>query len=43
MERLGWRLRLAGAAPDLLEKLTGIKERRMWEKGTTGVQVGALV
>lgn len=40
MERLGWRMRLAGAEPDILEKMTGIKERRFWEKGTTGVQVG---
>jgi hypothetical protein len=39
MERLGWRLRLLGATPDTLEQMTGIKERRMWEKGTTGVQV----
>jgi hypothetical protein len=39
MERLGWRLRLLGITPDSLEKITGIKERRMWEKGTTGVKV----
>jgi hypothetical protein len=32
---------LAGADPDILEKMTGIKERRFWEKGTTGVQVGS--
>ncbi len=39
MERLGWRLRLTGVKPDTLELMTGIKERRFFEKGTTGVQV----
>jgi hypothetical protein len=39
MERLGWRMRLTGAKPDTLELMTGIKERRFFEKGTTGVQV----
>jgi hypothetical protein len=39
MERLGWRVRLTGAKPDTLELMTGIKERRFFEKGTTGVQV----
>jgi hypothetical protein len=39
MERLGWRMRLTGAKPDTLELMTGIKERRFFEKGTTRVQV----
>lgn len=39
MERLGWRLRLAGLKPDVLERMTGIKERRVWEAGTTVVQM----
>ena len=39
MERLGWRVRLTGAKPETLELMTGIKERRFFEKGTTGVQV----
>jgi hypothetical protein len=43
MERLGWRLRLLGITSDSLEKMTGIKERRMWEKGTTGVKVGCRI
>jgi hypothetical protein len=43
MERLGWRLRLAGFKPDVLERMTGIKERRMWEAGTTVVQVRQIL
>jgi hypothetical protein len=43
MERLGWRLRLAGFKPDALERMTGIKERRMWEAGTTVVQVRGIL
>jgi hypothetical protein len=40
MQRLGWRLRLAGIRPDELEQVTGIQQHRVWPPGTTAVQVG---
>jgi len=42
MQRLGPLIRLAGVRPEGLEDVTGIKEHRLWEQGTTTVEAATM-